>query len=95
MNLSIHVYLLSIIMFSKTKTLIESVFLIISFYLHQEIFILLEFTRIVEVNNSINQVSGSSSWIACYKSKKNENVTNIIIMKVWDNIYNTPSIAEF
>lgn len=95
MNLSIHVYLLSIIMFSKTKTLNESVFLIISFYLHQEIFILLEFTRIVEVNNSINQVSGSSSWIACYKSKKNENVTNIIIMEVRDNIYNTPSIAEF
>lgn len=60
-NLSIHVCLLSIIMFSKTKTLNESVFAIISFYLHQEMFILLEFTRIEEVNNSINQIGGSSS----------------------------------
>lgn len=31
------------------------------FNLHQEMFILLEFTRIEEVNNSINQIGGSSS----------------------------------
>lgn len=61
MNLSIHVCLLSIIMFSKTKTWNESVFAIISFYLHQEMFILLDFTRIEEVNNSIHQIGGSSS----------------------------------
>lgn len=76
MNLSIHVCLLSIIMLSKTKTLNESVFSIISFYLHQEMFILLELTRMVEVNNSINQIGGSSAWITCYiRRKKNESET--------------------